>query len=254
MMKITGNTILITGGTSGIGRALAEALHSKGNQVIIAGRRQNLLDEVTSRNPGMAGIAVDMSDRADIERFADEVKEKFPNLNVLINNAGISRPEDYTADIIDTSVAVSTIQTNILSVIQLTAALLPTLRAQSQSTLVVTTSGLAFVPYPPAPVYSATKAFLHNWLDAVRMQLRKTSVEVLELAPPYVQTELGGARQATDPRAMPLDAFTKEVIEILESNHIEKGEVLVKNVKSLRWAEKNGNYQKMLDVFASMHD
>ena len=253
-MKISGNTILITGGTSGIGRALAEALHAKGNQVIIAGRRQNLLDEVTGRNLGMIGMPVDMSDSAAIERFAGEIKEHFPKLNVLINNAGISRPEDYTADTIDTSVAVSTIQTNILSVIQLTAALLPTLRAQPQSTFMVTTSGLAFVPYPPAPVYSATKAFLHNWLDAVRTQLRKTSVEVLELAPPYVQTELGGARQASDPRAMPLDAFIQEVVGILESNSIEKGEILVENVKPLRWAEKNGQYQKMLDMFASMHE
>jgi len=249
-MKLTGNTILITGGTSGIGRTLAEALHVKGNQIIITGRRQKLLDEVVGRNPGMVGMQLDMQDSAAVERFANEVTQHFPNLNVVVNNAGISRPENYIADTIDSSIAVSTIQTNIISVIQLTAALLPTLRAQPHSTLMVTTSGLAFVPYPPAPVYSATKAFLHNWLDALRMQLRKTSVEVLELAPPYVQTELGGAHQATDPRAMPLDAFVKEVLEILESNSIEKGEILVNRVKPLRWAEKNGEYQKMLDIFA----
>ena len=250
-MKLTGNTILITGGTSGIGRALAEALHGKGNKVIIAGRRQNLLDEVTGRNPGMIGMQVDMGDSAAIERFAKDVRGQFSNLNVLINNAGISRMEDYTADTIDTSIAVSTIQTNITSVIQLSAALLPTLRSQPQSTLMVTTSGLAFVPFPPGPVYSATKAFLHNWLDALRMQLRKTSVEVLELAPPYVQTELGGAQQASDPRAMPLDAFTNEVLDILERDTLENGEILVDKVKPLRWAEKNGDYHKMLDMFAS---
>lgn len=253
-MKLTNNTILITGGTSGIGRALAEALHAKGNQVIIAGRRQHLLDEVTGRNPGMAGMAVDMGDSAAVERFADDVKGRFPHLNVLINNAGIARIEDYTADTIDISLAASTIQTNITGVVQLSSALLPTLRMQPQSTLMVTTSGLAFVPYPPGPVYSATKAFLHNWLDALRMQLRKTSVEVLELAPPYVQTELGGAQQASDARAMPLDAFTEEVLQILETNNIEKGEILVDSVKPLRWAEKNGDYQKMLEMFASMHE
>ena len=253
-MKISGNTILVTGGTSGIGRALAEALYGKGNKIIIAGRRQALLDEVTGRNPGMVGIAVDLSDSAAIEKFAETVKAQFPELNVLINNAGISGHEDYTADAIDMTRAYSTIQTNITGVVQLSAALLPVLRAQPQSTLVVTTSGLAFVPYPPGPVYSATKAFMHNWLDAIRVQLRKTSVEVLELAPPYVQTELGGPRQASDPRAMPLDEYIKEVVQILESNQIEKGEILVERVKPLRTAERDGKYEEFLNMFAAMHD
>ena len=253
-MNISGNTILVTGGTSGIGCALAEALHGKGNQVIIAGRRQSLLDEVTGRNAGMVGIAVDLGDSVAVAEFAESVKSQFPGLNVLINNAGIAGVEDYTADSIDLTRAYSTIQTNITSVVQLSAALLPTLRAQAKSTLMVTTSGLAFVPYPPGPVYGATKAFWHNWLDALRVQLRKTSVEVLELAPPYLQTELGGPRQAQDPRAMPLADFTREVMQILESNSMEKGEILVERVKPLRTAEKDGKYQEFLDMFAVMHD
>ena len=253
-MNITGNTILITGGTSGIGRALAEALHAKNNKVIIAGRRQNLLDEVTNRNEGMVGIAVDLSKSAAVETFAKEITARYPTLNVLINNAGIAGLEDYTADVIDLERAYSTIQTNITSVVQLTAALLPTLRAQPHSTLMVTTSGLAFVAYPPGPVYGATKAFMHNWLDALRVQLRKTSVEVLELAPPYVQTELGGPKQASDPRAMPLVEFTQEVMQILENDTTEKGEILVERVKPLRWAEKEGKHQEFLNIFASMHD
>ncbi len=252
-MQISGNTILITGGTSGIGRALAEALHSKGNKVIIAGRRQALLDEITGRSPGMVGVAVDLSDSAAIAEFANSVKRDFPELNVLINNAGIAGLEDYTADTIDLTRAYSTIQTNITGVVQLSAALLPVLRAQPHSTLIVTTSGLAFVPYPPGPVYSATKAFMHNWLDALRVQLRATTVEVLELAPPYVQTELGGPQQASDPRAMPLDEYTREVMQILEHNTIEKGEILVERVKPLRTAEKDGKYQEFLDMFAAMH-
>ena len=252
-MNISGNTILITGGTSGIGRALAESLHSKGNKVIIAGRRQELLDEVAGRNPGMTGMAVDLSESAAITTFADAVKTQFPALNVLINNAGISGLEDYTADRIELTRAYSTIQTNITGVVQLSAALLPLLRAQPRATLMVTTSGLAFVPYPPGPVYSATKAFLHNWLDALRVQLQTTSVEVLELAPPYVQTELGGPQQASDPRAMPLDAFVKEVVQILEDDTIEKGEILVESVRPLRTAERDGKYQEFLDMFAAMH-
>ncbi len=202
----------------------------------------------------MTGIAVDLSDSDAIATFVASVIKQFPNLNVLINNAGIAGMEDYTADPINLTRAYSTIQTNITGVVQLSAALLPTLRAQTKSTLMVTTSGLAFVPYPPGPVYSATKAFLHNWLDALRVQLRKTSVEVLELAPPYVQTELGGPRQASDPRAMPLDEYIKEVMQILESNSIEKGEILVERVKPLRTAEKDGRYQEFLDMFAGMHE
>jgi uncharacterized oxidoreductase len=253
-MKISGNTILVTGGTSGIGRAIAEALHSKGNKVIIAGRRQKLLDEVAGRNSGMVGISVDVSNTEAIVRFAEAVKAEFPDLNVLINNAGIAGTEDYTADSIDLTRAYSTIQTNINGVVQLSAALLPVLRAQSHSTLMVTTSGLAFVPYPPGPVYSATKAFMHSWLDAIRIQLRKTSVEVLELAPPYVQTELGGPQQASDPRAMPLNEFVKEVVQILENNTLENGEILVERVKPLRTAERDGKYQEFLDMFAGMHN
>lgn len=253
-MKITGNTILVTGGTSGIGRALSEALHGKGNKVIIAGRRQTLLDEITKSHPGIVGLPVDLSDGKSISAFADVVKSRFPDLNVLINNAGIAGHEDYTADAIDLTRAVNTIQTNITGVVQLSAALLPTLRAQPASTLMVTTSGLAFVAYPPGPVYSATKAFMHNWLNALRVQLRKTSVEVLELAPPYVQTELGGPQQASDPRAMPLDAYISEVMQILENGTTENGEILVERVKPLRTAERDGKYQQFLDAFASMHD
>ena len=252
-MKIAGNTILVTGGTSGIGRALAEALHGKGNKVIIAGRRQSLLDEITGRNPGMIGIAVDLNDSEAIAQFAASVKSRFPALNVLINNAGIAGHEDYTADSIDLTRAYATIQTNINGVLQLSAALLPLLRAQAHATLMVTTSGLAFVPYPPGPVYSATKAFMHNWLDALRVQLRKTSVEVLELAPPYVQTELGGPQQASDPRAMPLDAYISEVVQILERDTTENGEILVERVKPLRTAEQDGKYQEFLNMFAGMH-
>jgi uncharacterized oxidoreductase len=248
-MKITGNTILVTGGTSGIGQALAEALHAKGNKVIIAGRRQERLDAITKANPGMEGMRLDVTDTAAVTAFANTVKERFPQLNVLINNAGIARMEKYSADTVDFASALEVVQTNISSVLQLTAELLPLLRSQPAATLMVTTSGLAFVPFAPAPTYSATKAFLHNWLVALRAQLGQGSLEILELAPPYVQTEFGGPQQAIDPRAMPLADYTREVMQILEENRIERGEVLVENVKPLRWAEKTGTYDQMVEMF-----
>ncbi len=251
-MEITGNTILVTGGTSGIGRALAVALHEAGNKIIVAGRRQSLLDSIEKSYPGIVGMQVDVENSGSLQSFAKAVQERFPNLNVLFNNAGIAALEDYKADVVDTSAARRTITTNIIAVLELTAALLPALRKQSKSTIIVTTSGLAFVPFPPGPVYGATKAFLHSWLEALRVQLRNTGVEVLELAPPYVQTELGGAQQAQDPRAMPLDAYTNEVMSILKDpGKIEKGEVLTENVKPLRWAERDGHYEKILETFAS---
>ncbi len=247
-MELTGNTTLITGGTSGIGRGLAEALHKRGNTVIIAGRRQRLLDEIVAAHPGMHGVQLDVADPSAIEAFAVDVRKRFPSLNVLVNNAGISRPEDLTANAIDVSVAHSVIHTNIVSVLRVTAALLPTLRRQPESTIITTTSGLAFVPFAPFPTYCASKAFLHSWLQSLRFQLRNTSVEVLELAPPYVQTELSGAQQATDPHAMPLADYIAEVMQILGDRTRIGSEILVERVKVLRSAEQSGKYDEVFSA------
>ncbi|WP_317202294.1 SDR family oxidoreductase [Janthinobacterium sp.] len=247
-MQLSGNTILITGGTSGIGRALAEAFYQCGNVVIIAGRRQKLLDEITASHPGMHGLALDVEDPDAMDAFASHVKELFPKLNVLINNAGISKAEDLTKDVIDVNVSRSIIQTNIVSVLHLTATLLPTLKRKPSSTVIATTSGLAFVPRNNYPTYCASKAFLHSWLQSLRVQLRETSVDVLELTPPYVQTELAGALQATDPNAMPLADFIAEVMQILDRGDTSNGEILVERVKALRWADRHNNYDQMFSA------
>ena len=247
-MKLTGNTILITGGTSGIGRGLAEAFYRRGNQVVIAGRRQHLIDEITAANPGMRGLKIDVQDPRTIDACATYIQEQLPGLNVLVNNAGISRLEDLNSDTIDVAVARSIIETNIVSVLHMTAALLPTLKRQSSSTIITTSSGLAFVPRNNFPTYCASKAFLHSWLQSLRFQLRETSVEVLELAPPYVQTELAGPDQASDPRAMPLADYIAEVMQALSDPNPSRGEILVERVKALRWAEKNDTYEQMFAV------
>jgi uncharacterized oxidoreductase len=244
-MRLTGNTILITGGTSGIGRALAEALHRRGNQVIIAGRRQHLLDEITAAHAGMRGMQLNVEDSGDVDASAAFIRDQFPELNVLINNAGVSRPEDLTAEKVDISVAKSIVRTNIIGVLHLTALLLPTLKQQPASTIITTTSGLAFLPLATFPAYSASKAFLHSWLQSLRVQLRETSVEVLELVAPYVQTELTGRRQATDANAMPLADYVAEVVQMLGDPIPANGEIVAPRAKGLRWAERNGEYEQI---------
>ena len=249
-MKTTGNTILITGGGSGIGRGLAQALQALGNQVIIAGRRQQALDETTKANPGMASAVLDI-DRADsIRSFAKDITEKYPALNVLINNAGIMRVETLQSQPDDLGDAEATITTNLLGPIRLTAALLPVLKKQASATIINVTSGLAFVPMAVTPTYSATKAALHSYTESLRYQLRSTKIEVLELIPPYVATELMGPHQTSDPRAMPLDAFIAETMEILKRQPAAE-EICVKNVEPLRYAAQGGHYN---DVFKGFND
>jgi len=238
-MQPTGNTILITGGGSGIGRGLAEAFHAKGNQVIISGRRQSALDDVTAANPGMVAFTVDMTDPASIFDLAARVTAAYPALNAVIHNAGIMVDEDMPGgDFLQ--IAEDTIATNLLGPIRLTAALLPHLQAQAQATILTVSSGLAFVPKASTPTYSATKAAIHSWTQSLRYQLRNTAIDVLEIAPPYVQTYLQGERQANDPNAMPLADYLAETMELL-SGEPENGEVLVQRVHRQRFAEQTGN-------------
>lgn len=247
-MQISGNTILITGGGSGIGRGLAEEFHRAGNQVVIAGRRQNVLEEVTAANPGMQSIAVDIEDKHAIEHFAREAVERFPSLNVVINNAGIMKPEDLRAAN-QVAVAEQIVDINLLGPIRLTSALLPHLLAQPKATVVTVSSGLAFVPLTMTPTYCATKAAIHSWTQSLRYQLRDTSVEVIEIIPPYVQTELMGPHQTSDPRAMPLQDFIAETMTIFRE-HPEQKENAVKRVKFLSEAAQRGEHDQ---VFATMN-
>lgn len=250
-MKSEGNTILITGGTSGIGLGLAEAFHKLGNKVIIAGRRQDRLDKITAANPGMEGIRLDVQDAAAITKFTAEVAKKYPDLNVLINNAGISKMENWKKDAADLNEVNAIIQTNITSVVQLTAELLPLLKKQKNATMITTTSGLAFVPLTAAPTYSASKAFLHSWLQSLRSQV-EGSVEILELAPPYVQTELGGQEQSEDPRAMPLADYIEEVMSLIKDKNTPNGEILVERVRAFREAVTTDEYDKFFKMINSM--
>ncbi len=237
-MQITGNTILITGGGSGIGRALAESFLSLGNKVIIAGRRQSVLDETTAANPGMASAVLDIEDPANITAFAQKIAADHPTLNVVIHNAGIMRPEDLlTQSGVADSEAIIAI--NLLGPIRLTAALLPHLKQQPHATIITESSGLAFIPMAVTPTYCATKAAIHSWSQSLRYQLRATNIQVIEIVPPYVQTELMGSAQASDPRAMPLKDFIAETINLIKTQPNAE-EILVERVKPLRFAADNG--------------
>ncbi|PZT96199.1 MAG: oxidoreductase [Brevundimonas sp.] len=250
-MNITGNTILITGGGSGIGRALAEALHARGNQVVITGRRESALKAVVEANPGMAWAALDVADPAAIRAFAAQVVRDHPALNVVINNAGIMLAEDLKAEPFDLDVVEATITTNLLGPIRLTTALLPHLRAQTASTVITVSSGLAFVPLVATPTYNASKAAIHSWTQSLRRQLADTSVEVLELAPPAVATDLMPGH-AENPQSMPLADFTSEVIGLIERGETPRGEILVERVKPLRFAEANG-YEAVFERLNGAH-
>jgi len=229
-MKLTGNTIFITGGGSGIGRGLAEALHHLGNQVIISGRRKGHLDEVTAANPGMQSVQLDIEDPASIAAVAAKLIAEFPKLNVIINNAGIMQVDDAGA-VMDDAQMVSILTTNLMGPIRMTSALIDHLKQQPEAAVIHVTSGLAFTPLAFTAIYCATKAALHSYTMSQRFKLKGTTVKVLEIAPPWVQTDLMGPEQANDPRAMPLKDFIEETVQVLGT---DADEVLTQRVGMLR--------------------
>ena len=235
-MQLTDNTILITGGGSGIGLALARAFRDLGNTVIVSNRSEKR--RTTARAEGFATYEVDMADPASIDEMANRVLADYPALNGVIQNAGIMQPENLTTGA-SRHVQDETIAINLLGPMRLNNALVPRFLERKSAFIMTVTSGLAFLPAAMFPTYSATKAAIHSYSQSLRYQLKDTAIDVLELAPPYVQTELTGAHQASDPNAMPLDEFTGEVMAILK-NKTNVREVLVERVNFLRLAESKG--------------
>ena len=245
-MRISSNTILITGGGSGIGRALAEALQAEGNKIIIAGRRKKLLQEAIAANPNMKAAELDVASAESVRSFAIRMKSDYPDLNVIIHNAGIMRPEDLRKP--EVADADATVATNLLGMIRLNSALIQHLLAKPYAAIMTVSSGLAFVPLSMTPTYCATKAAIHSYTQSLRYQLQGTAIDVLELIPPYVQTELMGPGQASDPNAMPLEDFITETMQILKSDPSVK-EICVGRVKPLRNAEASGKYEEFFREF-----
>jgi uncharacterized oxidoreductase len=200
-MKPTGNTIFITGGASGIGRGLAEALHRRGNKVIVGGRRRAQLDEVVATNPGIDAIEIDVADPASVEHVAAALIAGYPNLNVLINNAGIMQV-DHADGRLDDALLTATVETNLVGPMRLTSALIDHLKTKPDAVVAYTTSVLAFVPLAVTAVYSATKAALHSYILSQRFLLKDSPVRVLEIAPPWVRTDLMNSREAEQATAI----------------------------------------------------
>jgi short-subunit dehydrogenase involved in D-alanine esterification of teichoic acids len=244
-MKMTGNTILLTGGTSGIGLGLAVRLHEAGNKVIVAGRRKELLDDIVAEHPGIEALVLDVADPDSIAQASETLAASHPELNVLINNAGVMLQENLL-DPASLPVAEEHVTINLLGTIRMTYAFLPLLVSNDDAVIMNVTSALAFVPFPITPTYSATKAALHSFSQTLRVQLADAGVQVIELVPPSVRTTLLG--QQDDEQAMPLDEFLTETLELLRENP-DTQELVVERARFLRDAQANGSYD---DVFAML--
>jgi short-subunit dehydrogenase involved in D-alanine esterification of teichoic acids len=243
-MKISGNTVFIPGSTSGIGLALALRLQARGNTVILGGRRGELLEELALRHPGLDTVRIDTSDPSSIHQAAQDVLTRHPDLNVVVTMAGIMRVEDWHKPAAFLRSAESTITTNVLGPIRLIAAFIDQLQSQPEATIITVSSGLAFAPLRATPSYNASKAAIHMLAESIRLQLADTNVQIIELVPPSVRTNLM-PRQETNEVAMPLDEFINEVMDLLE-NQPDAHEVQVERVKFLRYGEVRGDYDDVV--------
>jgi uncharacterized oxidoreductase len=223
-MKMSKNTILITGGTSGVGFELATQLLALGNTVIITGRDQAKLDRIKREHPLLHAIQSDVSDPHAIASLYERVTREFPALNILINSAGIMRKinlQDNGTDLEDVS---REIETNLMGPVRMVKQFLPQLKAQAKSAIVNVSSGLAFTPFPISPIYGATKAGLHSFTQSLRVQLKNTNIEVFELAPPSTQTPLQDVFDAADIKGSPMmdvKTLVRLAIKGIQKDHVE---------------------------------
>jgi uncharacterized oxidoreductase len=222
-MKISGNTVLITGGATGIGLALAEELLKKGNDVLICGRRREQLRAARSRLPPVHTRVCDVTkprSRLALVRWATD---RFKSLNILINNAGVQHCVDFVRGPRDLADAEAEIATNLAAPIHLSAWLIPHLRRKKQAAIVHISSGLAFTPLAAVPVYCATKAAVHSLSLSMRHQLRGTRIKVFEIAPPMVATALGGRRRSADEieYCMSAEEVARSTLDALKKNRYE---------------------------------
>jgi uncharacterized oxidoreductase len=246
-MDTSGKTVLVAGGTSGIGLGLALRLQAAGSTVVVAGRRQEELDRIAGKHPGIGTAVLDVTDPASVAACAATVTAAYPELDVLVAMAGIMLPEDLR-DPAHLDTAERTVTTNLLGPMRLVSAFLPHLLQRPDAAVVTVSSGLAFVPLPATPTYGATKAAVHSWTQSLRVQLAGTPVQVLELVPPAVRTSLMGQDAAG--AGMPLEEYLDGVMRVLREQP-DATEVRVPEVEFLRWAEVRGTHDEVLEALSS---
>jgi uncharacterized oxidoreductase len=226
-------TILITGGGSGIGAGLASAFHARGATVIIAGRTRERVEAVAARHPGMVAKVLDVADPDQVAALAESAAAQWPDLDTVVNNAGIQMLFDFTAaNPLDPAALGREIDVNLKGLIYVANAFLPLLKRQPKARLVNIGSGLAFVPLAAAPIYSASKAGVHSFSISLRRQLAGTPVQIVEIIPPVVETDLHRGLERVPPRAMKLDAFVAAAMAGLDAGRDEIAVGLAKVLKS----------------------
>lgn len=237
-MDITSRSVLMVGGTSGIGLELARRFRAAGSTVVVGGRRTDLLAQLAEQ--GFGTVEIDVTDPESVIRARDDVVRAYPDLDTLVTMSGSGSPEDlWNPDHFAT--AETTIAVNLLGTIRVIDALTPHLLARGSGTIITVSSGIGFLPFPLMPTYGASKAAVHAYTEALRAQLAGTGVEVLELVPPAVATGLG----ASNPHALSLDAYGAEVMQLLGQDPTPH-EILVQAVLQHRWAERDGTYEELV--------
>jgi uncharacterized oxidoreductase len=222
-MQLSGNTVLITGGTSGIGLAFAKELMQAGSTVIICGRREHRLEEIKQQYPDIITKVTDVTVDSDREELADWVVKNHPAINILINNAGVQLKTDLTKPV-DLSRVRSEVETNLVAPIHLASLLVQHLMGKQNGAIINISSGLAFVPLAFMPVYCATKAAIHSLTLSLRYQLKDSYIKVFEIAPPAVDTELGHDRREDKNQShggMPVQQFIEAVMKAIEEDVLE---------------------------------
>ena len=245
-MQITHRTVLVVGGTSGIGRGLAQRFADAGSVVVVGGRNPAPQEEFET-------VRIDVTDPESVLRARDEVLAAHPDLDVVVTMSGVMRIEDLR-DPAHIAAAETTVATNLLGTIRVLDAFTPHLVARGHGTILTVSSGIAFLPFPLMPTYGASKAGVHAYTEALRPQLAGTGVEVAELVPPAVAT---AGQEKVNPAALPLDAYLDEVMQLLAAEPTPP-EILVEGVQMHRWAERDGTYADLLarrsQSLAALHD
>jgi uncharacterized oxidoreductase len=237
-MQTTQNTILITGGSTGIGLAMAEAFIKTGNDVLICGRRESKLLEAKQKFPQLHTRVCDIAKKSEREALYQWATSEFPEINMLFNNAGIQKEIDFVTGAIGLNEDESEIEINLTASIHLSALFIPHFLQQKKECAIVNiTSGLAFIPLKIVPVYCATKAGLHTFSISLRSQLAKTNVRVFEIAPPIVKTELHREAKARkqSQRGIPASAVAQAMANALKNNHYE---TIIGQAKVLKGASR----------------